>query len=178
MLDQDSSFYLRSSNILFTCLLNNVWITQGEVSCLSLLGVKGLTFIHFPEVLEKLVSLSQVQFLLHGWPSNPFFYLFIYFLYWMEDRNDSNSVLRVSLRTCSYQPKSMSSQTWSEYVQKHIKYFIKKSWKVDTIPACNALVYLVLLLQNEYQLINIMLVLRHSSNVKRKMCYHDSTLCK
>ena len=42
MLDQDSSFYLISLNILFTCLLTNVWILLREVLGYSLLGVKGL----------------------------------------------------------------------------------------------------------------------------------------
>ena len=45
MLDQDSSFSMISLNILIICLLNNVWILLGEVSCQSLLGVKGLSRI-------------------------------------------------------------------------------------------------------------------------------------
>ena len=32
-LDQGSSFYLMSLNILITYLLDNVWILLGEVSC-------------------------------------------------------------------------------------------------------------------------------------------------
>ena len=47
VLNQDSSFYLTSFNILITCLLNNIWILKGEVSCESLLGVKRLTFHTF-----------------------------------------------------------------------------------------------------------------------------------
>ena len=43
MLDQDSSFFLISPNILIICFLNIVWILWGEVSCWSLLGFKGLT---------------------------------------------------------------------------------------------------------------------------------------
>ena len=39
--DQDN-FYLISLSILISCLLDNVWILQGEVTCESLLGVKGL----------------------------------------------------------------------------------------------------------------------------------------
>ena len=47
VLNQDSSFYLTSFNILITCLLNNIRILKGEVSCESLLGVKRLTFHTF-----------------------------------------------------------------------------------------------------------------------------------
>ena len=48
MLDQDN-FYLMSLNILITCLLDKVWILLGEVSCSSLMGVKGLkTRFHAP----------------------------------------------------------------------------------------------------------------------------------
>ena len=36
MLDQDNNFYLISLSILITCLLDNVWILQGEVTCQSL----------------------------------------------------------------------------------------------------------------------------------------------
>ena len=43
MLDQDNNFYLISWNILISCLLDNVRILLGEVSCWSLLGVQGLT---------------------------------------------------------------------------------------------------------------------------------------
>ena len=42
MLDQDSSFNPTILNILITCLPNNVLILLGEISCLSLLGVKEL----------------------------------------------------------------------------------------------------------------------------------------
>ena len=42
MLDHKNNFYLISLNILITCLLNNVCILWGEVTCKSLLGVKGL----------------------------------------------------------------------------------------------------------------------------------------
>ena len=44
MLDQDNNYYLISLNILITCLLDNVWISLKEVTCLSLLGVKGLRY--------------------------------------------------------------------------------------------------------------------------------------
>ena len=43
MFDQDNNFYLINLSILVTCLLDNVWILQGEVTCQSLLGVKRLT---------------------------------------------------------------------------------------------------------------------------------------
>ena len=42
MLDQDINFYLISLSLLITCLLDNVWILLGEVTCQSLLEVKGL----------------------------------------------------------------------------------------------------------------------------------------
>ena len=41
LLDQDNNFYLKSLNILISCLLNNVSMLLGEVSYWSLLGVKG-----------------------------------------------------------------------------------------------------------------------------------------
>ena len=43
VLDQDNNLYLISLNILITCLLDNFQILQGEVTCSSLLGVRGLT---------------------------------------------------------------------------------------------------------------------------------------
>ena len=42
MLDQDIKFYPISLSLLITCLLDNVWILLGEVTCQSLLEVKGL----------------------------------------------------------------------------------------------------------------------------------------
>ena len=45
MFDQDNNFYLINLSILVTCLLDNVWILQGEVTHQSLLGVKGLIII-------------------------------------------------------------------------------------------------------------------------------------
>ena len=42
LLDQENIFYLRSVGILITCLLNNVRILLGEVTCSSFLGVRGL----------------------------------------------------------------------------------------------------------------------------------------
>ena len=42
MLDQNNNFYLISLSILITCLLDNIWILLGEVTCLSLIEVKGL----------------------------------------------------------------------------------------------------------------------------------------
>ena len=33
VVDQDNNFYLISLCILITCLLDNVWILQGEVTC-------------------------------------------------------------------------------------------------------------------------------------------------
>ena len=41
MLDQDNNLNLISLNILITCLLNNVWISQEEDSQRPSLGVKG-----------------------------------------------------------------------------------------------------------------------------------------
>ena len=43
MLDQDNNSYLISLSILITFFLNNTWILEGEVTCLSLVGVKELT---------------------------------------------------------------------------------------------------------------------------------------
>ena len=42
MFNQHNILYLMSLSILITCFLNNVWILWGEVTCLSVLGVKGL----------------------------------------------------------------------------------------------------------------------------------------
>lgn len=44
MLEPDNNSYLISLNILITCLQTYVRLLQGEVTSLSLLGVKG--FIH------------------------------------------------------------------------------------------------------------------------------------
>ena len=44
-------FYLISLSILIHCLLDNVWILSGEVTCLSLIGVKGLLL--FPDSLTN-----------------------------------------------------------------------------------------------------------------------------
>ena len=40
-------------SIFITCLLDNVWIFQGEVRCQSLLGVNGLRFINSKKSLVK-----------------------------------------------------------------------------------------------------------------------------
>ena len=55
MLDQGNNFYLISLNILISCLLSNVRILLGEVSCWSLLGVKGLNkfSLSAPNVEER-----------------------------------------------------------------------------------------------------------------------------
>ena len=42
VLDQGNNFHLISLSLLITCLLDNVWILQGEVPCQSLLGVNWL----------------------------------------------------------------------------------------------------------------------------------------
>ena len=42
MVNQGNFLYLMSLSILTICLLDNVWITYGEVTFYSLLGVKGL----------------------------------------------------------------------------------------------------------------------------------------
>ena len=41
VLDQDNKFYLISLSTLITRLLENVWLLYGEVTCSSLVGVKG-----------------------------------------------------------------------------------------------------------------------------------------
>ena len=41
MLDQDKNFLLISLIIFITCLLDNEWISWGEIASQSLLGVKG-----------------------------------------------------------------------------------------------------------------------------------------
>ena len=47
ILDQDNNFYqIEYLSILITCLLNNVWVLQGEATCSSLLAVKGLRVLH------------------------------------------------------------------------------------------------------------------------------------
>ena len=49
MQDQDKKFFLIILSILINCLLENVWISLGEIPCESLLGVKELRIIHlFP----------------------------------------------------------------------------------------------------------------------------------
>ena len=57
MIDQDSNFYLISVSIFITCLLN-VWILKGEVTCLSYLGVKGLTMNNFQPFTLTIVILE------------------------------------------------------------------------------------------------------------------------
>ena len=42
MLDQDNNSYLISLSILITFFLIDTWTLEGEVSCLSLVGVKEL----------------------------------------------------------------------------------------------------------------------------------------
>ena len=49
MLVQDNNLYLISFSILITCLLDNVWILKGEITCSSLPGVKGLNFVYIKE---------------------------------------------------------------------------------------------------------------------------------
>ena len=43
MLDQDNNFYADQFEYLITCLLYNVQILKGEVTCWSPLGVKGFS---------------------------------------------------------------------------------------------------------------------------------------
>ena len=45
MLDQGNYFRLIILSLLLTCMQENVWIWWGEITCLSLLGVKGFKFI-------------------------------------------------------------------------------------------------------------------------------------
>ena len=39
VLDQDNNLFQINLSILINCLLNNLWITMGEVTCWSLLRV-------------------------------------------------------------------------------------------------------------------------------------------
>ena len=58
-------FYLISLSILINCLLDNVWILSGEVTCLSLIGVKGLLL--FPRLTYQLKPNSMESFIFwHG----------------------------------------------------------------------------------------------------------------
>ena len=43
LFDQEKNSYLMNLSILITCLLDNVLILEGEVTCSSLLGVKRLS---------------------------------------------------------------------------------------------------------------------------------------
>ena len=64
VLDQDNNFYLISLSILMTCLLDNVWIFQGEVFPSSLLGGTGLKCTSM-DVLS-LMSLEKAAFYLNS----------------------------------------------------------------------------------------------------------------
>ena len=44
MLDQDNKFFLISLSILITWWLDNLQISKGEITCLTLLGVEGLIY--------------------------------------------------------------------------------------------------------------------------------------
>ena len=57
---EQNNFYLISLSILITCLLDNVWILLGEVTCESLLGVKGLS-VKISELLVDVPFLAQDQ---------------------------------------------------------------------------------------------------------------------
>ena len=76
MLDQDNNLYLISLIILMTCLQDNVWISEGKVTCLSILGFKGLKaflaslisplYNYFLKCVSKTVGeLSSAK--LHSW---------------------------------------------------------------------------------------------------------------
>ena len=54
MLDQENKFYRIHLNTLITSLLNSGQILQGEVTCESLLGVKGLSesFLKQEEIIK------------------------------------------------------------------------------------------------------------------------------
>ena len=56
MLDQDKNFLLISVIILITCLLDNVWISWGEVVSQSLLGVKG-----FNDNITRILTSIKVE---------------------------------------------------------------------------------------------------------------------
>ena len=64
VLDQDNNFYLISLSILMTCLLDNLWILQGEVFPSSLLGGTGLKCTSM-DVLS-LMSLEKAAFYLNS----------------------------------------------------------------------------------------------------------------
>ena len=77
MLDQDSSFYQISLNVLITCLLKNVWILKGVGLCISLLGAKGLLlFINFDEEVGRV----KTKLFPGGKKTKLSTYLFIYLL--------------------------------------------------------------------------------------------------
>ena len=54
VLVEGNNFYPISMGILLTCLLDNVWILQGEVNCWSLLGVKGLTKTYTMQQIKEI----------------------------------------------------------------------------------------------------------------------------
>ena len=56
MLDQDKNFLLISVIILITCLLDNVWISWGEVVSQSLLGVEG-----FNDNITRILTSVKVE---------------------------------------------------------------------------------------------------------------------
>ena len=56
MLDQDKNFLLISVIILITCLLDNVWISWGEVVSQSLLGVEG-----FNDNITRILTSIKVE---------------------------------------------------------------------------------------------------------------------
>ena len=64
VLDQDNNFYLISLSILMTCLLDNVWILQGEVFPSSLLRGTGLKCTSM-DVLS-VMSLEKATFYLNS----------------------------------------------------------------------------------------------------------------
>ena len=61
MLDQDSNFYLIHLSLLITCLLNNVWVLLGEVTCLSLSGIRGLRGFIFPGLTFVILFYADIK---------------------------------------------------------------------------------------------------------------------
>ena len=73
VLNQDKNLYLIYLSILITCLLDSGWILKGEVTCESLLGVKGLNLCSERRFLYlQLVVISVDHFMISsGWKNFP-----------------------------------------------------------------------------------------------------------
>ena len=95
MLDQDNNLYLISLNILITCLLDNVRILLGEVSCWSLLGIEGLSRLN----LYKFCT-TGIQGLTKGYflqcnvflVNNFFFFQYLHYEVWVITHQEQELV--------------------------------------------------------------------------------------